>query len=83
MLDKSGTILTNAHVIDNALKVTVQFGDKTLVNAKVIGKDSSDDLALLKVPTDGVNLIPLLLSLFEATRPNDAAARCVRLRGVR
>jgi S1-C subfamily serine protease len=61
VLDKSGTILTNAHVIDNAVKVTVQFGDKSLVNAKVIGKDASDDIALLKVPTDGVTLTPLPL----------------------
>jgi S1-C subfamily serine protease len=61
VLDKSGTILTNAHVIDNAVKVTVQFGDKSLVDAKVIGKDASDDIALLKVPTDGVTLTPLPL----------------------
>ena len=61
VIDKNGTILTNAHVIDNAVKVTVQFGDKTLVNAKVIGKDASDDLALLKVPTDGLTLTPLPL----------------------
>jgi S1-C subfamily serine protease len=61
VLDKSGTILTNAHVIDNAVKVTVQFGDKSLVDAKVIGKDASDDIALLKVPTDGVTLTPLSL----------------------
>ena len=61
VLDRNGTILTNAHVIANAVKVTVQFGDKNLVDAKVVGKDPSDDLALLKVPTDGLNLTPLPL----------------------
>jgi S1-C subfamily serine protease len=60
-IDKSGTILTNAHVVDGASKVTVQFEDQKIVTATVIGKDLSSDLALLKVPTAGLKLDPLTL----------------------
>jgi S1-C subfamily serine protease len=61
VIDKSGDILTNAHVIDGAVKVTVQFSDQKTVPARIIGRDTSSDLALLKVNTDGVDLSPLTL----------------------
>ncbi len=61
VIDKNGTILTNAHVIDGAQKVTVQFGDQKIVDATVIGKDLNSDLALLKVTPDGLTLSPLAL----------------------
>src|SRR3954453_6942987 len=61
VIDKNGDILTNAHVIDGAVKVTVQFSDKKTVDAKIIGKDVSSDIALLKVDTDGIDLHPLTL----------------------
>ncbi len=61
VIDKNGTILTNAHVIDGAQKVTVQFEDQTIVDAKVTGKDLNSDLALLKVAPDGLTLDPLPL----------------------
>src|SRR5215207_4991509 len=49
VLDKDGYILTNAHVIEGASRVTVQFEDNKTTEAKVEGKDTSTDLALLKV----------------------------------
>jgi S1-C subfamily serine protease len=49
----NGTILTNAHVIDGAVKITVEFADGRTVPATVIGKDPDDDLALLKVNPSG------------------------------
>jgi S1-C subfamily serine protease len=61
VVDKNGTILTNWHVVQGAAKVTVQFGTGNQVQAKVIGSDPSDDLALLRIPTDGLNLTPLPL----------------------
>jgi S1-C subfamily serine protease len=61
VIDKNGTILTNAHVIDGAQKVTVQFEDQKIVDAQVIGKDLNSDLALLKVSPDGLKLDPLTL----------------------
>ncbi len=61
VIDGNGTILTNAHVIEGATKVTVQFEDQKVVNAQVVGKDLNSDLALLKVSPDGLNLDPLPL----------------------
>jgi S1-C subfamily serine protease len=61
VIGDNGDILTNAHVIDGAVKVTVQLADKQVVDAKVIGKDTSSDIALLKVDPDGLDLTSLEL----------------------
>jgi S1-C subfamily serine protease len=61
VINRNGVILTNAHVISGAVKISVAFADNQTVTAKVIGKDPDDDLALLKVNPDGLNLVPLVL----------------------
>ena len=61
MLDKDGTIATNAHVVDGATKVTVRFGDGAARPARVLGVDKSTDLALLKIDPKGADLHPLAL----------------------
>src|SRR3954447_5628429 len=61
VIDRNGDILTNAHVIDGAVKVTVQFSDNKSVDAKIVGKDVSSDIALLKIDPDGIDLHPLSL----------------------
>src|ERR1022692_1559291 len=61
VINSSGTILTNYHVIENAIKVTVSFEKGQTVDAQVVGKDPSNDLAVLRVPTDGLTLHPLTL----------------------
>ena len=49
IVDPSGLIVTNAHVIANADQITVTLSDDTVLQAQVIGRDSVTDLALLKV----------------------------------
>jgi serine protease Do len=50
ILDKSGYILTNNHVIDQASKIQVQLnGDTTKYTAKLIGTDEESDLAVIKI----------------------------------
>jgi S1-C subfamily serine protease len=61
VIDRNGTILTNYHVVENAIKVTVSFEKGKAVEAQVIGKDPSNDLAVLRIPTDGLTLHPLAL----------------------
>jgi S1-C subfamily serine protease len=63
VIDNSGDILTNNHVIDGATagSITVQFADHKTVKAKVVGKDPSTDLALLKVDPEGLALKALPL----------------------
>jgi S1-C subfamily serine protease len=73
VLDKDGTILTNAHVINGAHKVTVQFADKQQADAKVLGKDESTDLALLKVDPANLKLVPLALGTSRNVQVGDPA----------
>jgi S1-C subfamily serine protease len=61
VINGDGTILTNYHVVENAVKVTVSFEHGKTVEAKVIGKDPSNDLAVLRIPTEGLTLHPLAL----------------------
>jgi S1-C subfamily serine protease len=61
VLDKRGNILTNAHVVEGARDVTVQFEKGDTVDATVEGTDLSSDLAVLKVDTDAKKLKPLRL----------------------
>ena len=49
IIDPSGLIVTNNHVIANAEQITVTLSDDTSLQAQVIGRDSVTDLALLKV----------------------------------
>jgi S1-C subfamily serine protease len=60
-IDGDGTILTNWHVVQGAESVTVSVEHGKTVNASVIGKDPSDDLAVLHIPTAGLTLHPLTL----------------------
>jgi len=71
VIDDAGTILTNAHVIEGAVKVTVQLASKKTVDAKVVGKDTSSDLALLKIDPDGLNLKPLSLGSSKGVQVGD------------
>jgi S1-C subfamily serine protease len=61
VIDANGTILTNFHVVENAIKVTVSFEKGKTVNAQVVGKDPSNDLAVLRITPDGLTLHPLTL----------------------
>jgi S1-C subfamily serine protease len=61
VIDGNGTILTNYHVVENAVKVTVSVEKGQSVEAHVVGKDPSNDLAILHVSPDGLALHPLKL----------------------
>lgn len=49
ILTSDGYIVTNNHVVDKADKIEVFLSNRRKVTAKVIGKDSNTDLALIKV----------------------------------
>ena len=49
IIDSSGYIVTDEHVLENSDDVTVTFHDGTQHRARIIGRDSLTDLALLKV----------------------------------
>jgi serine protease Do len=52
VIDPSGIVVTNNHVISEADEVTVVFNDGSKLKAEVIGRDQKTDLALLRVTPD-------------------------------
>jgi serine protease Do len=52
VIDASGYIVTNRHVIDEADSVKVTFQDGRELTAEIIGVDEKTDIALLKVKSD-------------------------------
>jgi S1-C subfamily serine protease len=62
VVDKNGTILTNAHVVEGAKSVGVRFSENgDLISADVKGRDVSSDLAVLKIDGDKVKGRPIPL----------------------
>ena len=59
IFDESGLVLTNNHVIEGGLKITVTQDDGTQVEAEIIGADLLSDLAVLRLPGDGYPSLPL------------------------
>ena len=52
IIDPSGLVVTNNHVIDGADEITVTLQDKTSLKATVVGRDERVDVALLRVKSD-------------------------------
>src|SRR4051812_741035 len=74
VLDHDGYILTNAHVVEGAKTASVRFeegGD--LVDARVVGRDLSTDIAVLKVNPDDAKLEPLRLGNSNRVHVGDPA----------
>lgn len=58
IISKNGYVVTNNHVVDGATKLRVKLNDGRTFDAKLIGKDSATDVALLKI--DGDDDLPTL-----------------------
>lgn len=56
IVDGSGILLTNAHVVDKADKVTVTLRDGRTFNGEVRGTDEVTDLAVVKIDSQGAKL---------------------------
>ena len=61
VFDKKGHIITNAHVVEDAKKITVTFLDGRSYYAEIIGVDEFTDIAAIKVNADLSLLQPLSL----------------------
>ncbi len=58
IISKDGYIVTNNHVVENADEISVTIGDNPKeYNARVIGKDSDSDLAVIKIEGDNFKAI--------------------------
>jgi serine protease Do len=59
VIQSDGLILTNAHVVEGATRVTVQLTDRREYSAKVIGVDKTSDVAVIKIPVTGLQTVSL------------------------
>jgi len=66
-----GYILTNAHIIDDATEILVDFNDGTSAAAQLIGTDPETDLAVIRV--DATDLTPIQIGSSETARVGDIA----------
>jgi putative serine protease PepD len=76
VIDTAGHIVTNDHVVEDANKFTVRFGEEgDPIPAKLVGKDPSSDLAVLSIDPEAVKggLKPLQLASSKSLRPGEAA----------
>jgi S1-C subfamily serine protease len=71
VIDKAGHIVTNEHVIAGASKVQVSFSGNDQITATVVGKDTSSDIAVLKIDTHAQGLTPLSLGNSDSVRVGD------------
>ena len=60
VIDKTGYILTNRHVVADADKITVTFSNDKEYDAKLVGRDARTDVALLKIePKETLTVVPM------------------------
>lgn len=59
ILSPDGYIVTNNHVVEMSNEIEVVLDDKRTFKAKLVGKDPSTDLALLKIDANDLAVIPI------------------------
>ena len=62
VIDRDGHIVTNAHVVDAAEEIVVEFLEGAIVRAELVGSDPSSDLAVIKVDVPAEQLAPIRLA---------------------
>lgn len=70
IIDETGYILTNNHVINDADSINVTLWNNTQAQARVIGKDDKTDIALIKIET-AQNLTPIKFGDSDKVRVGD------------
>lgn len=59
IIDKEGYVITNAHVIGKADKITVHLADRRELKAELIGMDEKTDVAVLKIDADKLPVVKI------------------------
>jgi Do/DeqQ family serine protease len=54
-----GYVLTNGHVVDNATRIEVTTKDNRRFTAKLVGRDTETDIALLQIPSQNLVAVPI------------------------
>ena len=69
--DKSGHIITAAHVVSGGGKISVRFKDGSTAAATLVGTDASTDTAVIKVSVSSSRLTPLALANSSTVEPGE------------
>src|SRR3954467_3562004 len=56
---QNGYILTNGHVVDNATRIEVTTKENRRFTAKLVGRDTEADVAVLQIPAQNLTAVPL------------------------
>src|SRR5262249_5205116 len=59
LIESSGLIVTNAHVVEQAEWIQVRLADGRRFNGRTVGLDSRVDLALVRIEATGLPVLPL------------------------
>ena len=71
VIDKTGHIVTNYHVIEGADEIEVSFSNQDTLTAKLVGSDPSTDIAVLRVEASSRGLTPLEFGDSDEVRVGD------------
>jgi putative serine protease PepD len=74
VIDTSGDIVTNQHVVAGATSIKVRFKDGTIEKATLVGTDPSTDIAVIKVSGDSSLLHPLTFGSSSSLQVGDEVA---------
>src|SRR3989475_3322562 len=58
IVNSAGYVLTNNHVIEGATDIKVVLSDKREMAGKIVGMDPGTDIAVVKIPTDHLSVLP-------------------------
>ncbi len=72
VIDTTGNIVTNYHVVEGATEIVVSFYDGTITRAEIIGLDADSDIAVIKVDLPEDRLFPVRFGDVEAMRVGES-----------
>jgi serine protease Do len=58
IVNSAGYVLTNSHVVEGATDIKVVLSDKREMEGQIVGMDSGTDIAVIKIPTDHLSVLP-------------------------
>ncbi len=71
IIDARGYVITNNHVVENAVSIRVKLDDGRVFDGQVLGTDPATDVALVKLKNPPANLAVLKLGDSDAMRVGD------------
>ena len=73
VIDQTGHIITNNHVVANSIALEVEFFDGTLARAEIVGVDADSDIAVIRVNISPEKLVPVQFANSDALQVGEVA----------